>query len=83
MSTKAGLVSTRAGLEGDMGASMAFSTGFSIVISTAFSRTGVVLSRETRGGVLDLSLPPSNFAASEAVLSGRTVALVELDMLRV
>jgi hypothetical protein len=33
--------------------------------------------------VLGLSLPPSNFAASDAVLSGRTVAFVELDMLRV
>ena len=33
--------------------------------------------------MLDLSLAPSNFAASDAVLSGRTVLFVELDILRV
>ena len=75
-------VSTTVGFGGDMGVSMAFSAGFSMVISTAFSTTGVVLSRETSGGVFDLSLPPSNLAASDAVLRGRAVALVELDVLR-
>lgn len=66
-----------------MGVSTALSTGFSIVFSTAFSTTGGVLSRVTRGGVLDRSRPPSNFAASDAVLSGRTVAFVEPEVLRV
>jgi len=79
-----GFVSTGAGFDGEIGVSMALSTGFSIVISTAFSTTGVVLSRETSGGgVLDRSLPPSNLAARDAVLSGRTVAFVEPEFLRV
>ena len=76
-------VSMRLGFKGDMGVSTAFSVGFSMVISTAFSTMGVVLSLEISGGVLDLSLPPSNFAASDAVLSGRGLAFVELDVLRV
>jgi hypothetical protein len=54
------------------------STGFSMDVSIAFSTGRVVLSLETRGGVG--SLPPSNFAASDAVLRGRTVAFVELDV---
>lgn len=77
-----GFASTRVGFDGETGVSMALSSGFSMVISTAFSTTGVVLSLERRGGVLDRSLPRSNFAARDAVLSGRTVAFVELDMLR-
>ena len=75
-------MSTTVGFGGDIGVSTAFSMGFSMVISMAFSTMGVVLSREISGGVLDRSLPPSNFAASDAVLSGRTVAFVELDVLR-
>jgi hypothetical protein len=79
-----GLVSTGAGFGGEIGVSITLSTGFSIVISTAFSTTGVVLSRETSGGVADRSLPPpSNLAARDAVLSGRTVAFVEPEFLRV
>jgi hypothetical protein len=39
------------------------------------------MDRSTRGGVL--ALPSSNRAASDAVLSGRTVAAVEYDALRV
>lgn len=77
-----GRVSTGAGFGGEIGVSMALSTGFSMVISTAFSTTGVVLSRETSGGVADRSLPPSNLAARDAVLRGRTVALVEPEFLR-
>lgn len=50
--------------------------------STALSTGGVLSRREFRGGVLERSLPPSNMAASDAVLSGRAVALVELELLR-
>jgi hypothetical protein len=48
----------------------------------AFPVRDGVLSRERSGGVLDRSRPPSNLAAREAVLRGRTVPTVELDELR-
>ena len=48
----------------------------------AFPVRDEVLSRERSGGVLDRSRPPSNLAAREAVLRGRTVPMVELDELR-
>ena len=50
--------------------------------SMAFPVRDGVLSRERSGGVLDRSRPPSNLAAREAVLRGRTVPTVELDELR-
>jgi hypothetical protein len=55
-----------------------FSTGVNFSTGTNFS-TDVDLS--TGGGVL--SRPPSNRAASDAVLKGRTVACVDEDTLRV
>jgi hypothetical protein len=55
-------------------------------LSVGASFSGTSLSYEddlsTSGGVT-LSRPPSNFAASDAVLSGRTVAMVEEEELRV
>jgi hypothetical protein len=55
-----------------------FSTGANFSTGTSFS---VDVDRSTNGGVL--SLGPSKRAASDAVLSGRTVAVVEADELRV
>jgi hypothetical protein len=62
--------------------SIVFSTtvGFDMDMSTALSAT-FSAGRSVRGGVLPLR--PSNFAASDAVLRGRTVPFVELDMFRV
>lgn len=54
------------------------STGFSVGAGLS---TGVALWIESGGGVY--SLPLSNLAAIEAVLSGRTVCCVEVDTFRV
>jgi hypothetical protein len=63
--------------EGDSGFERAKGGG-----EIAFPVRDGVLSRERSGGVLDRSRPPSNLAAREAVLRGRTVPTVELDELR-
>jgi hypothetical protein len=66
------------------GLSAGFSKGVSFSTGANFS-TGASLSNDaalsTKGGVL--SLPPSNRAASDAVLKGRMVFCVELETLRV
>lgn len=73
------------------GLSTCLSIGSSFSVGTSFS---FEIERSTSGGVLlflplsnlrggVLSLPPSNRAARDAVLDGRTVPCVELDTLRV
>jgi hypothetical protein len=71
----------RAGRETGFSTASNFSTGASFSLDIERSTGGVLVLLNCSG--CGLSRPPSNRAASDAVLSGRVVPCVELDILRV